>query len=81
MKVYITLCYSIYHKDIGLLCHTLRKVYIIILVPLTLKPKYTHVLMRQLYIIDTKTADYIFYKAYLANSWLNSQELSHAFTR
>lgn len=57
MEPYTTLCYAIKHGDIGLLRHAIREICVILQAPAACKPKYARAMMRQLHIIDTKSAD------------------------
>lgn len=71
MKPYMTLCYIIKNKDIDLFWHIIKEIAIILQVLAISKPKYTRLILRQLYIFDTKTVDPIFREAYLANTLIN----------
>lgn len=55
----MTLCYAIKMGDISFFCHAIGEVCIILQAPATSKPKYARAMLRQVYIIDTKTADLI----------------------
>lgn len=56
----MTLCYIIKHNNIGLPCNVIKEVYIIMQVSITSKLKCAYTLLRQIYIIDTKTVNPIF---------------------
>lgn len=75
----MTLCYAIKHGDIRLLCHIIREICVIVQAPVACKPKYVQVMMRQLYIIDTKSVDPILQEAYLANALVNPHGLPYTF--
>ena len=79
MELYMTLCFVIKHGDIGLLRHALRKVAVILQAPAAKKPKYAKALLRQIHIIDTKAADPILQKTYLANALVNPRGLPQTF--
>lgn len=67
----MTFYYAIKHKDVRLLRHVIRKIYVIMQSPVASKPKYACALLRQLHIIDTKAADPILQDVYLANILVN----------
>lgn len=67
----MTLCYVVNHGDIGFFCYAMREVYLILQAPSAFKPKYAHEIMRKVHYFDTKVADHIFQKAYLANILVN----------
>ena len=71
VEPYMTLCYAIKNRDTGLLKHALREVCIIFQSPVVGKPKYAKAMLRQLHIFDTKAADLVLQKTYLANSLVN----------
>lgn len=75
----MTLSYAIKHGDIGLLCHAMREVCVIVQAPAAGKPKYARAMLRQLHIFDTKAANPQLQEAYLANALVNPRGLSHTF--
>ena len=79
MEPYMTLCYALKNGDIGLLKHTMREVCIILQAPAASKPKYARAMLRQVHIFDTKAADPILQKAYLANALVNPRGKSQTF--
>lgn len=79
MEAYLTLCYSIKHKDVGLLQSAMREVYIILQAPAANKPKYAREMLRQLHIIDTNASDPILKQAFLANALVNPQGRKDSF--
>lgn len=79
MEPYMTLCYTIKHSYIELFSHTMKKICVILQVPTTCKPKYAQAMMRQLYIINLKSADFILEKAHMANTLGNLCGLPHIF--
>lgn len=79
MEPYLTLCYAIKQGDIGLLCHAIREVCIIMQAPSASKPKYAKALLRQVHIIDTAAAHPTLRAAYLASSLVNLRGESNSF--
>ena len=79
MEPYMTFCYAIKNGDIGLLKHAMREVCIILQAPAASKPKYARAMLRQVHIFDTKAADPILQKAYLANALVNPRGKSQTF--
>lgn len=73
----MTFCYAIKHGNVELLRHAIKKVCIIMQAPITSKSKYAQVLLRQFHIINTKFANSILQKMYLANALINLQGLPH----
>ena len=67
----MTLCYLIKYDNIGLQKYTMREICIIIQVLVIQKLKYARKMLRQLHIFNTKVADLILQKAYLANTLVN----------
>ena len=57
----------------------MREVCIILQAPAPLKPKYARAMLRQVHISDTKAADPILQKAYLANTLINPRGKSQTF--
>lgn len=56
----MTLYHIIKTDDQNLLCHAIRKIYIILQVPAVSKPKYAKVILKPIHIIDTKATSSIF---------------------
>ena len=79
MEAYLTLCYSIKWRDIGLLRSAMRKVTIIFQAPSAKKPKYAREMLRQMHILDTTAADTILQEAYIANALVNPRGLLSTF--
>lgn len=71
IEPYMTLCYAIKNVDIGFFKHAMREICIILQAPAALKPKYARAMLRQVHISNTKAADPILQKAYLANTLIN----------
>lgn len=57
IEPYMTFYHVIKTGDIGLLKHAMREVCIILQAPVTSKPKYVKVMLRQIHIFDTKAGD------------------------
>lgn len=57
MEPYMTLSYSIKHRDIGLLCYVIQEITIILQAPAAKKPKYARAMIKQLHIFNTKASD------------------------
>lgn len=79
MEPYLTLKHAIKHGDIVLLRHAMREIATILHVPAASKPKYARVMLRQIHVFDTKTADPLLQKAYLANALVNLRGLPNTF--
>ena len=79
MEPYMTLCYAIKHGDTGLFCHAMREICVILQALVACKPKYARAMIKQLHIIDTKSAAPILQEAYLANALVNPCGLPHTF--
>ena len=79
VEPYMTLCYTIKNGNMGLLRYALKKLCIIFQTPVACKPKYARTMLRQVHIFDTKVANPIFQKAYLANALINLKEERRTF--
>ena len=79
IEAYLILCYSIKHRDIGLLETAMQEVCIILQSPINNKPKYARKMLQQLHIIDTNASDLILQKAFLANALINLQDRKDLF--
>ena len=73
MEVYLTLCYSIKHGNVGPLQSAMREVCIILQAPAANKPTYVCKMLRQLHIIDTNLFNPILNQVFLANALVNPQ--------
>lgn len=62
-----------------ILCYVIREVCIIFQTLVVLKPKYIRAMLRWIHIINTKSADFILQKAYLANIFINPRKMSQTF--
>lgn len=79
MKVYLTLCYSIEYRDVGLLQNIVRGVCIIIQALESQKPKFACELLWKLNIIDTIAANPILQYVHLATALVNPPGLLQIF--
>lgn len=79
MEPYIILSYSIKDNNIGLLCHAIREITVILQASIAKKPKYARAMIRQLYIFNTKAFNPQLQKAYLANILVNPRGLPYTF--
>lgn len=75
----MTLCYAIKNGDTGFLKYALTEICIIFQLPVLGKPKYARAILRQIHIFDTKAADLVLQKAYLANALVNFKGQSNIF--
>lgn len=66
----MTLCYAIKHSNIGFLRHALWEVVVIFQSQAATKPKYTKVLLKQIYIINILVINPILLEVYLANAFV-----------
>lgn len=57
MQPDMTLCFIIKYGDIGFLKYAFWEVAIILQAPAAKQPKHANILLKQIHIIDTKTAD------------------------
>lgn len=55
IKLYITLSYSIKYSNIGLICHAIQEITVILQALIAKKSKYARTMIKQLYIFDIKT--------------------------
>lgn len=60
IELYIILYYIIKNGNISFLKYVIREIFIILQIPIALKPKYVKAILRQVYIFDTKVVNLIF---------------------
>lgn len=79
IEAYLTLCYAIKKKDVGLLKIAMCKVTIIFQALSAKKPKYTWEMLHQIYIFDINVANPVLQNAYIANALVNLRGLPFNF--